>query len=128
MEFYGYSPQKSLLLFGSLGLDGFKFFIVDNNESIIDEFLYNFIKCKVSLTNQKLMLCTMKFSINSWEKLVHTKKEQLTGTAQNVLSQFAKLKRTNAMNILIVEQAVQELTSSTCSLFRLYFYENIIDP
>ena len=128
MEFYGYSPQKSLLLFGSLGLDGFKFFIVDNNESIIDEFLYNFIKCKVSLTNQKLMLCTMKFSINSWEKLVHTKKEQLTGTAQNVLSQFAKLKRTNAMNILIVEQAVQELTSSTCSLFRLYFYENILDP
>ena len=93
MEFYGYSPQKSLLLFGSLGLDGFKFFIVDNNESIIEEFLYNFIKCKVSLTNQKLMLCTMKFSINSWEKLVHTKKEQLTDTAQNflhLLSQFAK--------------------------------------
>ena len=70
----------------------------------------------------------MTFSINSWEKLVHTKKEQLTGTAQNVLSQFAKLKRTNAMDILIVEQAVQELTSSTCSLFRLYFYENILDP
>ena len=32
------------------------------------------------------------------------------------------------MNILIVEHLVQELTSSTCSLFRLYFYKNIFDP
>ena len=32
------------------------------------------------------------------------------------------------MNILIVEHAVQELTSSTCGLFQLYFYKNIFDP
>ena len=73
----------------------------------------------------------MKFSINSWGKLVHTKKEQLTDTAQNyfhLLSQFAKLKRTNDMNILIVEHVVQELTSSTCGLFQLYFYKSIFDP
>ena len=73
----------------------------------------------------------MKLSINSWGKLVRTKKEQLTDTAQNyfhLLSQFAKLKRTNDMNILIVEHAVQELTSSTCGLFQLYFYKSIFDP
>ena len=73
----------------------------------------------------------MKFSINSWGKLVHTKKEQLTDTAQNyfhLLSQFAKLKRTNDMNILIVEHVVQEFTSSTCGLFQLYFYNSIFDP
>ena len=37
----------------------------------------------------------MKFSIDSWEKLVHIKKEQLTDTAQNcfhLLSEFSKLK------------------------------------
>ena len=55
-------PIKSLLLFDSLGLEGFKFFIVDNDETVIDEILYNFKKCKVSLPNQKLTLCTMKFS------------------------------------------------------------------
>ena len=32
------------------------------------------------------------------------------------------------MNILVVEHPVQELTSSTCSLFQLYFYKNIFDP
>ena len=78
-----FTQKKNLLLFDSLGLEGFKFFIVDSDENIIDELLYNFKKCKVSLVNQKLTLCTMKFSINVWEKLPHTKKEQLTDTAQN---------------------------------------------
>ena len=73
MEFYGYSSKKNLLLFNSLGLEGFKFFIVDNDENIIDELLYNFKKWKI--TNQKITLCTMKFSTNNWEKLVHTKKK-----------------------------------------------------
>ena len=131
MEFYGYSPPKNLLLFDSLGLKGFKFFIVDNGENIMDELLFNSKKCKVSLTNQKLTLCLMKFSISTWEKLVHTKKEQLTDTAQNffhLLAQFPKLKKTNDMNILIVEHPAQELSSSICGLFQLYFYKNIFDP
>ena len=79
-------PPKNLLLFDTLGLEGLKFFIVDNNKKIKDELLFNFNKCKVSLTNQKLTLCTMKFSINTWEKLAHTKKEQINDTAQNFYS------------------------------------------
>ena len=93
-------------MFDSFGLEGFKLFIVDNDEAIIDELLFNFRKCKVSLTNQKITLYTMKFSTNTWENLVYQKKEQLTEVAQNffhLLTQFAKLKKTNTMNILIVE-------------------------
>ena len=73
-SFMDIHPKKNLLLFDSLGLEGFKFFVVDNDEAIIDELLYNFKKCKVSLVNQKLVLCTMKLSTDSWEKLPHTKK------------------------------------------------------
>ena len=129
-SFMDIHPPKNLQLFDSLGLEGFKFFIVDNNKNTIDELLYNFKKCEVSLVNQKLTVCTMKFSINVWEKLPHTKKEQLTDTAQNffhLLVQFAKLKRTNDINILIVDHPVQESTSSTWGLFQLYFYKKILD-
>ena len=48
------------------------------------------------------------------------KKKQFTDTAQNffhLLAQLAMLKRTNDMNILIVEH-----------VFQLYFYKNIFDP
>ena len=61
----------------------------------------------------------------------HTKKKQFTETAQNffhLLQQFAKLKKTNDMNILILEQPVQDLTSSNCGIFQLYFYKNLFDP
>ena len=57
--------------------------------------------------------------------------KQLNDIAENffhLLSQFPRLKRTNDVNILIVEHVVQELTSSTCSLFQLCFYKNIFDP
>ena len=37
MELYRHSSEKNLLLFDSLGLEGFKFFVVDNDEDIIDE-------------------------------------------------------------------------------------------
>ena len=38
------------------------------------------------------------------------------------------MKKTNTMNILIVENDLQSLTTSFCGLFQLYFYKNIFEP
>ena len=32
------------------------------------------------------------------------------------------------MNLLILEIAIQEITTDTCSKFQLYFYKNLFDP
>ena len=32
------------------------------------------------------------------------------------------------MNILILEKPVQDLKSSNCGIFQLYFYKNLFDP
>ena len=77
------------MLFDSLGLDGFNFFIVDNDEKIIDQLLFNFKKRKISLTDQTLTLCGMTFSVDSWKNMTHTQK-----TAEfffHLLQQFAKI-------------------------------------
>ena len=50
-SFLDIQPKKNLLLFDSHGLDGFKYFIVDNDEKIIDELLYNFKNCKIENAN-----------------------------------------------------------------------------
>ena len=82
MEFYEYiHPKKNLFLFDGLGIEGFKFFIVTNNKKIIDELLYDFKKCD-SKSNQKIKLCAMKFCVETWQKMSHKVKEQLTNTAQ----------------------------------------------
>ena len=117
-------------MFDPLGIKELKFFIVDDDQDIINELLYNFKKCE-SKSNQKLKLCTMKFCVETWQKMSHNKKDQLTETAQNVfhlLEQFAKLKGTCCMNILILQNQLQDLTSTNCGEFQLYFYKNLFDP
>ena len=78
-------PKNNLFLFGSLGLDGFKVFVVNNQETIINDLLYNFEKCK-SKSNSKLKLCSMKFCVNTWQKMPQKTRSQLTETAQNLFS------------------------------------------
>ena len=98
-------PKNNLFLFDSFGIEGFKLFIVDNDPDIISELLYNFKICE-SKSSQKLQLCTMKFCVETWQKMSQKTKDQLTDTAQNffhLLEQFAKLKKTHSMNILILE-------------------------
>ena len=81
VEFYGYSPPKRLIFIYGLGIEGFKFFIVNNDDKIINELLYDFKKCEPK-SNQKLKLCAMKFCVQTSQKMSHKVKEQLTDTAQ----------------------------------------------
>ena len=73
----------------------------------------------------------MKFCVETWQKMSQKTKDQLTDTAQDffhLLEQFAKLKKTHCMNLLILENTIQNLTTSTCGLFQLYLYKNLFDP
>ena len=118
-------------MFDLLGLDGFKIFVVNNQEKVIDDLLYNFKKCEKDSSTQKLKLCSMKFCVDKWRQLPQKTRGQLTETAQNffhLLEQFAKLKQTHCMNIIILENRIQDLLSSDCGPFQLYFYKNLFDP
>ena len=129
-SFLDIQPKNNLFLFDSLGLDGFKIFVVNNQETVINELLYNFKRCE-SQSNNKLTLCSMKFCVKTWRKMSQKTKSQLTETAQNLfhlLEQFAKLKQSQCMNILILENRVQNLLTSDCGPFQLYFYKNLFDP
>ena len=57
--------KKRIFLFDALGLEGFKFFIVNNDERVINELLFDYKKCNTNLNNHKLKLCAMKFCIQA---------------------------------------------------------------
>ena len=67
-------PPKSLFSFDGLGIEGFKLFIVNNDDKIINELLYDFEKCEPK-SNQKLKLCAMKFCVQTWQKMSYKVKE-----------------------------------------------------
>ena len=112
-SFMDIHPKNNLFLFDSFGIEGFKLFIVDNDQDIINKLLYNFKKCEVKST-QKLKLCTMKFCVGTWQKMSQKRKDQLTDTTQNFFhlsEQFTESKKTHCMNILILENQIQDLIS-----------------
>ena len=115
-SFLDIQPRNNLFLFDLLGLDGFKIFIVNNQENVINDLLHNFKRCESSSsTKDKLILCSMKFCVNKWRQLEQKTKGQLMETAQKIfhlLDQFAKLKQTRCTNIIILENRVQNLLSA----------------
>ena len=40
------NPENNLFLFDSFRIEGFKIFIVDNDQDIVNKLLYNFKKCE----------------------------------------------------------------------------------
>ena len=73
----------------------------------------------------------MKFCVDTWQKMSQKTKSQLTETAQNLfhlMEQFAKLKNSQCMNIIILENRIQDLLTSDCGPFQLYFYKNLFYP
>ena len=58
--------------------------------------------------------------------------DSLSDTARNffrfILAFGIKLKLRNVVNIWMVEDRLQDLNSSTCGIFQLYFYDNLFNP
>ena len=76
INFMDINPKNNSFLFDSFGIEGFKLFIVNNDQDIVNKLLYNFEKCE-SKSNQKLELCTMKFCVETWQKISHKKKKKV---------------------------------------------------
>ena len=78
----GIHPRKDLLLFDSFGFAGFKQFIVDNDESIIDKMLPNL--GKFNKKDIKISLESLTFSLESYNKVKEKSQlENLTYTVKD---------------------------------------------
>ena len=87
---------------------------------------------KMTRTDNKITLCKIQFNLNACKNLSKVELDSLSDTATNFfhfIQAFGiKFKLRNFVNIWMVEDRVQELDSSTCGIFRLYFYDNLFNP
>ena len=70
-SFLDIHPRKDLLLFDSFGFAGFKKFIVDTDESIVDKMLFNLQK--FNKKDIKINIESLTFSIESYNKISNIK-------------------------------------------------------
>ena len=129
-SFLNIYPKTQLLLFGSEGFQGLKYFIVDNDYLTINKFLYNLEKSNKKDNN--LSLASLKFPIETYHNLKEREISNLTDTAKDffpLLAEFVKVNNVlKEMTVLMLVNKIQEIYSYTCSLFQLYFHKNLFDP
>ena len=83
-------------------------------------------------TDQKITLCKIKFNLGACKELSKEEIDSLSDTARdflNFVQAFGiKLKLRSFVNISLVKERIQDLESSTCGIFQLYFYGNLFNP
>ena len=83
-------------------------------------------------TDNKITLCKIRFNLGACKTLSQDEVDSLSDTARNFFwftQAFGiKLKLRNFVNIWLVEDRLQDLDSSTCSIFQLYFFDNSFNP
>ena len=81
-------------------------------------------------TDKKITLCNIRFNLHACKNLSAEQVDALSDTARNFFRFFQAFgnKLRNFVNKWMVEGAIQDLNSMTCSLFQLYFYNNLFNP
>ena len=83
-------------------------------------------------TDNKITLCKIRFNLGACKNFSNDEIDSLSNTARNlfhfVFAFAIKLKLRNFVNIWMVEDRLQDLDSSTCGIFQLYFYDSLFSP
>ena len=123
-------PKTDIFFFDSYTLDGLKHFIMQDDKEIIDKILIGINK--MDMTDEKITLCKIKFSLSACKELSEDEMLSLSETARHffyfIQSFGNKLKLRSFLNICMVEDRLQDLKLSTCGIFQIYFYQKLFDP
>ena len=123
-------PKTDIFFLDSYGLDGLKHFIIQDDKAIIDKILVGIDK--MDRTDNKITLCKVKFDLGVCKGLTEDEIDSLSDTARQffyfVQSFGNKLKLRSFVNIWMIEDRLQDLKTSTCGIFQIYFYKNLFDP
>ena len=83
-------------------------------------------------TGNKTALVNIRFNLNACKNLSKKELDALSGAATNFFYSIQafgnKVILHEFVNIWMAEDRVQDLDSVTCSIFQIYFYENIFNP
>ena len=125
-----FEPKTDLFFFDSFGLDGLKHFIVQDDKSIVEQILLGIEK--MDRADSKITFCKIRFNLGACATLSQDEVDSSSDKPRNFfrfIQAFGiKLKLPHFVNIWMVEDRLQDLDSSTCGIFQLYFYDNLFNP
>ena len=132
MEYIGYwtKDRSNLFFFNTFGVGALKSFRIQDDKKTIDKILFGIEQ--LTRTDNKITLVNIKFSLNACKHLSKNELDNLSDKARDffyfVQSFGNKLQLTDFVNLWVVEDRIQDLDSVTCSIFQIYFYDNLFNP
>ena len=122
-------PRTDIFFFDSYGIEGLKHFIIQDDKKIVDKILVGIDK--MDRSDNKITLCKIKFNLGACKQLSEDEILSLSDTARDffyfVQAFGNKLKLRSFLNIWMVEDRLQDLDSSTCGIFQIFFYKNLFN-
>ena len=104
--------------------------LIQDDKKIVDKILIGIDK--MDRSDKKITLCKIKFNLGACKQLSEDEVLSLSDTARNffyfVQAFGNKLKLRSFLNIWMVKDRLQDLDSSTCSIFQIFFYQNLFNP
>ena len=120
--------KREVFLFNSFDFQGFKEFILQDDQKILNKVLHGIEK--VNEKDNKVTLITLKFSMQEYEKIKN--KNRLSETTIDLLDLMYKFgKKHNLRNEVIVhlvDDQLQMIERDTCGMYQIYFYVNLFNP
>ena len=120
--------KREVFLFNSFVFQGFKEFILQDDQKILNKVLHGIEK--VNEKGNKVTLITLKFSMQEYEKIKN--KNRLSETTIDLLDLMYKFgKKHNLRNEVIVhlvDDQLQMIERDTCGMYQIYFYVNLFNP
>ena len=114
-------PRTDIFFFDSYGIEGLKHFIIKDDREIVDKILIGIEK--MDRTDDKITLCNIKFNLGACKDLTEDEIISLSNTARNffyfIQAFRIKPKLRSFVNIWMVEDRLQDLESTTCSIFQI---------
>ena len=128
-------PKTDIFFFDYSGLDGLKHSIMQDDRNIVEKVLFR--TEKMTRTDNKTTVCKIQFKLNACKNLSQVALDYTATNFFHFIQTFGiKLKLRNFVNISMdwdckrerLEDRLQDLDSSTCVIFQLYFYDNLFNP
>ena len=104
--------KNKLFFFDSLGLDGLKHFIIQDDRKIIDKILIG--TEQMNKTDQKVTLCKIKFNLGACKKLSKKEIDSLSDTARDFFYFIQAFEIQLKLRSFVKD-------SVTCGIFQLHF-------
>ena len=120
--------KKEIFLFDSFGFTGFKKFVIDNDENILNKILFGLQKFQKK--DREITIITVKLSMKEYEKIKN--EHRLRPTTQDLLHLIYEYGRLHnikdSVTVHAVDDQLQKLETDTCGIFQLYCYFNLFVP